>query len=46
MMFQIFSFKITIQKDTLSETEALHNQNIQTMMDEVKERQSFYSSHL
>ncbi|WP_369903384.1 YrzI family small protein [Bacillus manliponensis] len=46
MMFQIFSFKITIQKNKLSETEALHDQNIQTMMDEVKERQSFYSSHM
>lgn len=46
MTFHIFSLKITIQKGKLSEAEVLHGQKIHTMMDEVKERQSFYSSHM
>ena len=46
MTFHVFSLKITIQKNKLSETEILHDQKVQKMMDEVKERQSFYSSHM
>ncbi|MEI4620359.1 YrzI family small protein [Bacillus pfraonensis] len=46
MKLQVFFLTITIQKNKLSEFEMLHEQQIQNAMDEVKERQLPYCSHL
>ncbi|CAM4271830.1 YrzI family small protein [Bacillus manliponensis] len=46
MIFQIFSFKITIQKDKLSKTNFAHKEHIQSMIDEVKEKQAPYCNHM
>ncbi|HDR7794421.1 TPA: YrzI family small protein [Bacillus luti] len=46
MKFKAFFLTITIQKRKLSQKEILHEQHVQTMMDEVKERQSSYYNRL
>lgn len=46
MKFKVFYLTITIQKHTFSETEMLHERQINQAMDYVKERQSHYCSHL
>ncbi|MBO1580538.1 MULTISPECIES: YrzI family small protein [Bacillus] len=46
MTFRVFFLTITIQRNSFSEAEILHDQHIQKAMNEVKERQSPYSSHL
>ncbi|WP_144611683.1 YrzI family small protein [Bacillus cereus] len=46
MKFKAFFLTITIQKRKLSQKEILHEQHIQTIMDEVKERQAPYYSRL
>ncbi|MCU5041901.1 MULTISPECIES: YrzI family small protein [Bacillus] len=42
MKFKAFFLTITIQKRKLSQKEILREQHIQSIMDEVKERQSSY----
>ncbi|PEL43162.1 YrzI family small protein [Bacillus wiedmannii] len=46
MKFKAFFLIITIQKRKLSQSEIMHEQHIQTIMDEVKERQASYYSRL
>ncbi|EOG8708043.1 TPA: YrzI family small protein [Bacillus paranthracis] len=46
MKFKAFFLTITIQKRKLSQNEILREQHIQTIMDEVKERQASYYSCL
>ncbi|WP_459502751.1 YrzI family small protein [Bacillus sp. C1] len=46
MKFKVFFLTITIQKNKFSELEMLHGQHIQNAMNEVKERQLPYCSHL
>ncbi|PDZ10775.1 YrzI family protein [Bacillus pseudomycoides] len=46
MTFHVLFFSITIQRKQLSEVEMLHDQHIKNAMDEVKERQVPYCSHL
>ncbi|MGG0283284.1 YrzI family small protein [Bacillus pacificus] len=46
MKFKAFFLTITIQKRKLSQNEILHEQHIQTIMDEVKEHQASYYSRL
>ncbi|MES5955482.1 YrzI family small protein [Bacillus fungorum] len=46
MKFKVFFLTITIQKNKFSESKMLHEQQINQAMDNVKERQSHYSSHL
>ncbi|MGG3521695.1 YrzI family small protein [Bacillus pseudomycoides] len=46
MKFQVFFLTITIHKNKFSEFEMLHDQHIKNAMDEVKERQVPYYSHL
>ncbi|EJS68743.1 YrzI family protein [Bacillus cereus] len=46
MKFKVFFLTITIQKNKVSETEMLHERQINQAMDHVKERQSHYCSHL
>ncbi|AXY09450.1 MULTISPECIES: YrzI family small protein [Bacillus] len=46
MKFKAFFLTITIQKRKLSQKEILHEQHIQTIMDEVKDRQASYYSRL
>ncbi|HGP3674181.1 TPA: YrzI family small protein [Bacillus pacificus] len=46
MKFKAFFLTITIQKRKLSHNEILREQHIQTIMDEVKERQASYYSRL
>ncbi|MBP3971248.1 YrzI family small protein [Bacillus sp. WL1] len=46
MKFKTFFLTITIQKRKLSQSEILREQHIQTIMDEVKERQSSYYTRL
>ncbi|MDR2995279.1 YrzI family small protein [Bacillus cereus] len=46
MKFKAFFLTITIQKRKLSQKEILREQHIQTIMDEVKERQSSYYTRL
>ncbi|PEP60267.1 YrzI family small protein [Bacillus pseudomycoides] len=46
MTFHVLFFSIKIQRKQLSEVEMLHDQHIQNAMDEVKERQVPYCSHL
>ncbi|MGE7890793.1 YrzI family small protein [Bacillus cereus] len=46
MKFKVFFLTITIQKNKFSESEILHNRQINQAMDHVKERQSHYCSHL
>ncbi|MCQ6344209.1 MULTISPECIES: YrzI family small protein [Bacillus cereus group] len=46
MKFKAFFLTITIQKRKLSQKEILREQHIQSIMDEVKERQSSYYTHL
>ncbi|HFJ9246691.1 YrzI family small protein [Bacillus anthracis] len=46
MKFKAFFLTITIQKRKLSQSEILREQNIQTIMDEVKERQASYYTRL
>ncbi|KEK22920.1 YrzI family small protein [Bacillus gaemokensis] len=46
MKFHVFFLTITIQKKTFSDADILHDQQIKIAMDEVKERQTPYSSHL
>ncbi|MDZ5610161.1 YrzI family small protein [Bacillus pseudomycoides] len=46
MKFRVFFLTITIHKNKFSETEILHEQQIQKMMDETKERQVSYYNHM
>ncbi|EEM95825.1 YrzI family small protein [Bacillus thuringiensis] len=46
MKFKVFFLTITIQKNKFSESEMLHERQINQAMDHVKERQSHYCSHL
>ncbi|MDM5462890.1 MULTISPECIES: YrzI family small protein [Bacillus cereus group] len=46
MKFKVLFLTITIQKNKLSEFDMLHDQQIEQAMDNVKERQSHYCSHL
>ncbi|KOS27792.1 sporulation protein [Bacillus anthracis] len=46
MKFKVFFLTITIQKRKLSQSEILRDQHIQTVMDDVKERQGLYCGHL
>ncbi|PEN80635.1 YrzI family protein [Bacillus cereus] len=46
MKFKAFFLTITIQKRKLSQKEILCEQHIQSIMDEVKERQSSYYTRL
>ena len=46
MKFHLFFLTITIQKETLSETELKQEQQFKQIMDEVKERQSSYYNRL
>ncbi|KOS27790.1 sporulation protein [Bacillus anthracis] len=46
MKFKVFFLTITIQKRKLSQSEILRDQHIQTIMDEVKERQASYYTRL
>ena len=46
MKFKAFFLTITIQKLKLSQKEILREQHIQSIMDEVKERQSSYYTRL
>ncbi|UDV80081.1 YrzI family small protein [Bacillus cereus] len=46
MKFKAFFLTITIQKRKLSQKEMLREQHIQSIMDEVKERQSSYYTRL
>ena len=46
MKFKAFFLTIIIQKRKLSEKEILREQHIQSIMDEVKERQSSYYTRL
>ncbi|PDY47024.1 YrzI family small protein [Bacillus pseudomycoides] len=46
MKFRVFFLTITIHKNKFSEFEMLHERQIKNAMDEVKERQVPYSSHL
>ncbi|MCQ0956826.1 YrzI family small protein [Bacillus cereus] len=46
MKFKAFFLTITIQKRKLSQSEILREQHIQTIMDEVKDRQASYYTRL
>ncbi|MED0989770.1 MULTISPECIES: YrzI family small protein [Bacillus] len=46
MKFKVFYLTITIQKNKFSKSDMLHEQQIKQAMDNVKERQSHYCSHL
>ncbi|PFX72991.1 YrzI family protein [Bacillus cereus] len=46
MKFKAFFLTITIQKRKLSQKEILREQHIQSIMDDVKERQSSYYTRL
>ncbi|MES5939098.1 MULTISPECIES: YrzI family small protein [Bacillus cereus group] len=46
MKFKAFFLTITIQKRKLSQNEILHEQHVQNIMDQVKERQASYYSRL
>ncbi|MDH8000227.1 YrzI family small protein [Bacillus cereus] len=46
MKFKAFFLTITIQKRKLSQSEILREQHIQTIMDEIKERQASYYTRL
>ncbi|HDR6276571.1 YrzI family small protein [Bacillus cereus] len=46
MKFKAFFLTITIRKRKLSQSEILREQHIQTIMDEVKERQASYYTRL
>ncbi|ALC52549.1 YrzI family protein [Bacillus thuringiensis] len=46
MKFKAFFLTIIIQKRKLSQKEILREQHIQSIMDEVKERQSSYYTRL
>ncbi|MEB9505118.1 YrzI family small protein [Bacillus anthracis] len=46
MKFKAFFLTITIQKRKLSQSEISREQHIQTIMDEVKERQASYYTRL
>ncbi|EEM10897.1 YrzI family protein [Bacillus pseudomycoides] len=46
MKFHVFFLTITVHKNKFSEFEMLHDQHIKNAMDEVKERQVPYCSHL
>ncbi|PEC56642.1 YrzI family protein [Bacillus cereus] len=46
MKFHLFFLTITIQKETLSETELKKEQQFKQIMDEIRDRRSKYYSHL
>ncbi|MGG0649704.1 YrzI family small protein [Bacillus mycoides] len=46
MKFRVLFLTITIQKNKLSESDMLHDRQIEKAMYNVKERQSHYCSHL
>ncbi|HDR7794419.1 TPA: YrzI family small protein [Bacillus luti] len=46
MTISVLFLSITIQRNTLSNTEILHNEQIEKAMDDVKERQVLYCDHL
>ncbi|PEB50467.1 YrzI family protein [Bacillus pseudomycoides] len=46
MKFRVFFLTITIQKNKLTEAEILQEQQIQKIMDEVKEHQVSYYNHM
>ncbi|PEE37496.1 YrzI family small protein [Bacillus pseudomycoides] len=46
MKFRVFFLTITIRKNKFSETEVLHEQQIQEIMTETKERQVSYYNHM
>ncbi|MBO1625695.1 YrzI family protein [Bacillus cereus] len=46
MKFRVFFLTITIHKNQFSETEISHEQQIQKMINETKERQVSYYNHM
>ncbi|MBE5108409.1 YrzI family small protein [Bacillus thuringiensis] len=46
MTIRVLFLSITIQRNTLSNTEILHNEQIAKAMNDVKERQVLYCDHL
>ncbi|MCI0765036.1 YrzI family small protein [Bacillus sp. TL12] len=46
MKFRVFFLTITIHKSKFSESEMVHEQQIQTIMNETKERQVSYYNHM
>lgn len=46
MTISVLFLSITIQRNTLSNTEILHAEQIVKAMDDVKERQVLYCDHL
>ncbi|MES5893734.1 MULTISPECIES: YrzI family small protein [Bacillus cereus group] len=46
MTINVLFLSITIQRNTLSKAEMLHNEQIEKAMDRVKERQAHYCDHL
>ncbi|MGE7873402.1 YrzI family small protein [Bacillus paramycoides] len=46
MTISVLFLSITIQRNTLSNAEILHNEQIEKAMDDVKERQVLYFDHL
>ncbi|KFN03337.1 YrzI family small protein [Bacillus clarus] len=46
MTFRVLFLSITIQRNTFSESEMIHNEQIEKAIDEVKERQTLYCDHL
>ncbi|MEN1937899.1 YrzI family small protein [Paenibacillus sp. 102] len=46
MTFHIFFFTITLQKESLSETEILRKQQLKEIIDEVRDRKSSYYNQM
>ncbi|KWU68044.1 carbohydrate kinase [Bacillus mycoides] len=46
MTISVLFLSITIQRNTLSKAEILHNEQITKTMNDVKERQVLYCDHL
>ncbi|MES9691215.1 YrzI family protein [Bacillus toyonensis] len=46
MTISVLFLSITIQRNRRSNTELLHNERIEKVMDDVKERQVLYCDHL
>ncbi|PFJ04291.1 YrzI family protein [Bacillus cereus] len=46
MTFSVLFLSITIQRNTLSDTEIIHNEQIEKAINDVKERQVLYCNYL
>ncbi|MBE7121295.1 YrzI family small protein [Bacillus cereus] len=46
MTISVLFLSITIQRNTLSKAEILHNEQIEKAMNDIKERQMLYCDHL